>query len=192
MPHSGGDPGVTAVPGSTPFTTAGLRTYLSQKLPEYMIPSHFNLLEKIPLTANGKIDRGALEFAGIKIETGSQYVAPGTDIERQVAGIWKEVLGADQVGMHDDFFHLGGTSLKVIRLNNKINRVMATNVPVVVMFEYRTVHSFVEYLTRQAPGAGEGEDRTEGMDSQSDQDEVEVRNRVKRRREDRKAKRRGY
>src|SRR5205807_3319055 len=87
-----------------------LRTFLGERLPDYMIPSHFLLLDALPLTANGKVDRGALptpEQVGQQTRQQAS-TAPRTSIEQYLAGIWSQVLRLPQVGIHDNFFALGG------------------------------------------------------------------------------------
>ena len=96
---------------SEDLTTGGaaaLREYLSRTLPDYMIPSYFVQIDKIPLTPNGKIDRKALPEPEVK--SGKEYVAPRDVIEEKLAGIWSEVLNVEQssIGIDDNFFELGG------------------------------------------------------------------------------------
>jgi amino acid adenylation domain-containing protein len=94
-----------------------LRTHLRQRLPEYMVPSSFVAVPKLPLTANGKIDRRALlDFEEVAPTSSDDYVAPRTDTERAIAAIWQEVLGLERVGVYDNFFDLGGHSLLSIRV----------------------------------------------------------------------------
>jgi acyl-CoA synthetase (AMP-forming)/AMP-acid ligase II/acyl carrier protein len=124
-----------------------LRKYLSLKLPGYMIPSHFVQVEKIILTPNGKIDRKALmKYEGRQLGAGGTYVAPAAGIEKTVADLWKEVLQLDKVGIHDNFFDLGGNSLNIIQLNNRLKEVLKREIPVALMFRYLTIGSFTKYL----------------------------------------------
>jgi amino acid adenylation domain-containing protein len=99
-----------------------VKKYLSEKLPSYMIPSHLELLDEIPLTPNGKIDRKALEKLKISMQVTLEYVAPKNEIEEALAMIWKEVLGVKKVGVTNNFFELGGHSLLAITLINEINK----------------------------------------------------------------------
>ena len=88
-----------------------LREFLSRKLPQYMVPSAFVTLEKLPLSANGKVDRNSLprpEAAEIVATATPEYLAPETETERLIATVWRDVLGADKVGVHDNFFDIGG------------------------------------------------------------------------------------
>jgi amino acid adenylation domain-containing protein/non-ribosomal peptide synthase protein (TIGR01720 family) len=104
------------------FINSEMRAYLRDKLPDYMIPSAFVTLDRLPLTPSGKVDRQALpdpDWSGISHEEGS--AAPTTDIEKTLAGIWSQVLGVENVGVHDNFFELGGDSILSIQLIAKAN-----------------------------------------------------------------------
>ncbi|KZE44088.1 hypothetical protein AV540_01955 [Brevibacillus parabrevis] len=93
----------------------GLRSYLKEKLPEYMVPAAFVTMKALPLTPNGKVDRRALPVPEYTAADG-EYVAPETFIEKVLAQIWKEVLGVEEVGIHDNFFELGGDSILSIQI----------------------------------------------------------------------------
>ena len=98
-------------------STAELRETLRKKLPEYMVPSAFVVLDELPRTPSGKVDRQRLPAPELgRPEPGSAYVAPRSNVERVLAGIWEQVLGVARVGVHDDFFDLGGDSI----LNTRI------------------------------------------------------------------------
>lgn len=97
-----------------------LRERLSERLPSYMIPSYFVTVDKMPLAANGKVDRSALpEPQGLSGQSDS-YRAPSTEFEKALCGIWEEVLGVRPVGLDDNFFDLGGHSLKGMMLTSEI------------------------------------------------------------------------
>jgi len=136
------------VPGNEDkLEVSSLRDFLSRDLPGYMIPSYFVRMEKIPLTSNGKIDRGALPEPGTsRSMLAGAYVAPGEELEIRVASIWDELLQVGKVGIYDDFFELGGNSLKVIRLKTRLTEELDRDIPVVALFQHPTIHSFVEYL----------------------------------------------
>ncbi|WP_373292927.1 AMP-binding enzyme, partial [Actinomadura citrea] len=88
-----------------------LRGFVSGRLPEYMVPAVFVWLGSLPLTVNGKVDRGALPVPeGERPRLGQRFVAPRTSAERVLAGLWSEVLGVSEIGVHDNFFTLGGDS----------------------------------------------------------------------------------
>ncbi|MDQ1354938.1 MAG: hypothetical protein QG657_5247 [Acidobacteriota bacterium] len=100
-----------------------LRDFLAKELPTSMIPSHFIKIEKIPLTANGKIDRKALEKMGEIQDTGTLYAPPTTEMEKKTAGIWAELLKLDKVSINDNFFELGGNSLTTLALTSKLREI---------------------------------------------------------------------
>ena len=104
------------------LTVAQLRGTLSQTLPSYMIPAHFVQLEKMPLTPNGKIDRKALPLPDGKLSTGVVYEAPRNETEQALAEMWQKLLSASQVSIHDNFFDLGGHSLRAMTLVSRIHQ----------------------------------------------------------------------
>ncbi len=128
------------------LTAPRLRRHLAVELPGYMIPSHFVQVEDIPLTVNGKVDAKRLELSGKSLETGTAYTAPQNEIEKQVAETWKHVLARDTVGIHDNYFDLGGTSLDILKINAELKEKFQMDIPVVTMFTYPTVHSFAEFI----------------------------------------------
>ncbi|GEB62522.1 hypothetical protein SGA01_81270 [Streptomyces gardneri] len=121
-------------------SVAALRARLRESLPDYMVPNWFVLLDALPLTPNGKVDRKALpEPEGDRPETDDAYVAPRTEVERIIAGIWSEVLGIDRIGVHDNFFHLGGHSLLATRVINQIDLLTGLEVSLRKFFLAPTV-----------------------------------------------------
>ena len=126
-----------------------LRGYLKEKLPEYMVPSAFVMLEALPLTPNGKLDRRALpapdttrpELAGI-------FVAPIAPVEKTLTGIYAQVLGLEQVGIHDDFFALGGHSLLATQVVSRIREAFQVELPLRHLFETPTVAGLAREITR--------------------------------------------
>lgn len=99
-----------------------IREHLLMTLPEYMLPSYFVRLESLPLNSNGKIDRKALPEPNVNISAGSDYEAPRNDIEEKLALAWQEVLGIDNVGINDNFFNLGGDSIKAIQIVARVKK----------------------------------------------------------------------
>ncbi|MEM6686828.1 MAG: amino acid adenylation domain-containing protein, partial [Bacteroidota bacterium] len=99
-----------------------IKKHLGETLPAYMIPAHIEIMEEIPLTPNGKIDRKALEKTKLTIQANIEYVAPKNEIEETLVEIWKNVLGVEKVGVTNNFFELGGHSLLAITLINEINK----------------------------------------------------------------------
>ncbi|MEG4393805.1 amino acid adenylation domain-containing protein [Microcoleus sp. BROC3] len=117
-----------------------LQAYLAEKLPEYMIPSAFVVLESLPVTANGKVDRLALPVPQpIKLEWAGGYVAPHTSIEEVLVKIWVEVLGIKRVGIRDNFFELGGHSLLATQLVSRVRDAFAVELPLRRVFEAPTI-----------------------------------------------------
>ena len=123
-----------------------LKEYISSKVPQYMIPQYYIMLEKLPLTINGKIDKKALPDVDFTNEI--SYVAPRNELESRMCVIWSDVLGVpeDIVSITDDFFMLGGDSILAIRLVNKLNKDIHTNVSVSAIFKHSTVEQLVSYL----------------------------------------------
>jgi amino acid adenylation domain-containing protein len=131
-----------------------LRLALNQRLPDYMIPSHFVMLDALPLTPNGKVDRKALPApTQSRGATRKAFVHPHTELERAVAVIWQEVLRVDQVGLHDNFFDLGGHSLLMVKVHNQLQEMAQRDIPLVEMFRYPTVQALATYLGRDNQGA---------------------------------------
>jgi acyl carrier protein len=102
---------IVPAPGTAAPGTSDLRGWLTDILPDYMIPATFTTLDALPLTANGKLDRQALPRPVIPAPAAG-YTLPRTPAEQAIAAIWADVLGIDQVGIHDNFFELGGDSLR--------------------------------------------------------------------------------
>jgi len=145
-----------------------LREFLSKTLPGYMIPSYFMPLEKFPLNPNGKIDRKALPAPEVK--TGREYIAPSNENEEKLVQIWADVLGLEKekIGVNDNFFDLGGNSLKVMQVSGKLKETFQQDIPVIAMFQYTTIGSFAHYLnpgqTRvQAQPRSSQKDRSRAM-----------------------------
>ncbi|MBW8879185.1 MAG: amino acid adenylation domain-containing protein, partial [Acidobacteria bacterium] len=135
-----------------------LKGELERTLPGYMIPAVFMALESLPLTANGKVDRGALPAPEARDSRRGEPAAPRTELERRLCEIWQEVLGVERVGIEDGFFDLGGHSLLVIRLVSKVNSQLGIRLSPRRIFEHSTVRALagvIEGLAGEAPGAWE-------------------------------------
>ncbi|HLP58990.1 MAG TPA: amino acid adenylation domain-containing protein, partial [Candidatus Deferrimicrobium sp.] len=129
-----------------------IKEYLSHRLPAYMIPAIFKQLDRIPLTPNGKVDRKRIPALGARLDGGRkvQYAAPGTPTEIKIAGTWKEIIrltvAEEDIGIHDNFFDLGGTSMDVIKVNSRINREFNKQIPIVAMYKYTTIRTLAQFL----------------------------------------------
>ncbi|WP_432408907.1 amino acid adenylation domain-containing protein [Wukongibacter sp. M2B1] len=128
------------------ISVSDLRKHLSKELPEYMVPSYFVQLEKIPLTPNGKIDRRSLPLPEGNISTGVEYEAPSSITEEKLVEIWKEILGIEKIGINDNFFSLGGHSLRAAAMVSKIHKEMNVEVPLREVFRLATVKSLAKYI----------------------------------------------
>ncbi|MEH2041494.1 non-ribosomal peptide synthetase [Nostoc sp.] len=123
-----------------------LRQFLKEKLPEYMVPSAYVILESLPLTHNGKVDRRALPMPDTISFNNQDYVAPRSQVEKLLAQIWAKVLGKEQVGVHDNFFELGGHSLLATVLTSRIRDTFQIDLPVRNLFEAPTVEQLSRYI----------------------------------------------
>ncbi|HXQ69968.1 MAG TPA: amino acid adenylation domain-containing protein [Pyrinomonadaceae bacterium] len=124
-----------------------LRSYLRERLPEYMVPGSFVRLEAMPLTANGKVDRRALPDPDVRGTPEEIYVAPQTELEQSLAAIWQEVLKLERVGLSDNFFDLGGHSLLLVQVRSKLRELLGHQVPVLELFKYPTIGSLAKHLS---------------------------------------------
>jgi acyl carrier protein len=118
-----------------------LHRLLRERLPEYMVPAAFVLLDDLPLTPNGKIDRAALPAPdAVRPALEGAYVAPSTPVEATLARVWADVLGIDEVGVHDDFFtELGGHSLLATQVVSRVRQALRAELPLALLFEAPTV-----------------------------------------------------
>ncbi|MCP5054137.1 MAG: hypothetical protein GY940_43620, partial [bacterium] len=119
------------------------------KLPAYMIPAYFVSLDMIPLKSSGKVDREALAARGTPLGTGTEYVPPKTLTEQSIGDIWREVLNIDKVSVDENFFDLGGNSLKIVELGNRLKEVLRQDISVMRLFEHATIRSMANYIDRQ-------------------------------------------
>ncbi|HEY0739781.1 MAG TPA: amino acid adenylation domain-containing protein [Herpetosiphonaceae bacterium] len=131
-----GDEGLTSI----------LRAFLAQRLPDYMVPSAFVILDALPLTANGKVDRQALPAPEAQRLEAASYLAPQTTIEREIAQIWQEVLQLERVGRHDNFFDLGGHSIRMMQAYGKLVERLDREIAMVDLFRYPTVAALAQHL----------------------------------------------
>jgi hypothetical protein len=133
---------------SVALTYGQLRDYLKQKLPAYMIPPALVVLDALPLTANGKLDRRALpEPDGKGAVVAGGYAAPRTEVEARLALMWAEALGLERVGIHDNFFQLGGHSLMATGLFARIEAAFERSIPLAILFRAQTIADLADVLT---------------------------------------------
>lgn len=131
--------------------SAELRSFLKAKLPDYMVPGAFVLLEELPLTPSGKIDRRSLPAPdGARPELEEARVAPRDDLEQRLARIWEKLLGVQSIGIRDNFFDLGGHSLLAVRLVSDIEKEVGQRIPLVSFFQGATIE-YLAGLLRQDP-----------------------------------------
>ncbi|WP_017654082.1 non-ribosomal peptide synthetase [Fortiea contorta] len=124
-----------------------LHRYLKEKLPEYMIPAAFLQVESIPLTPSGKVDRLTLSHQGVLINNiETKVVSPRNPIEEILVAIWLEVLNLKQIGIHDNFFEIGGNSLLAMQLINQVNAAFSTNIPLRSLFQCSTIAEMGEIV----------------------------------------------
>lgn len=124
---------------------SALRTELKQRLPDYMVPSAFVLLERLPLTGNGKVDRRALPPPGVDRHVAARFVEPRSPAETAVAEVWREVLGLAQIGVDDNFFDLGGHSLLLAKVHSRLNERFGVDVSIVELFRHSTIATLARF-----------------------------------------------
>lgn len=127
-----------------------LDAFLRQKLPDYMIPSSFVMLDRLPLTSNGKVDRKSLPVAEIvRKQLQSEYKQPQGELEQLIAEIWRGALKVDKVGRADNFFDLGGHSLLLAQVHGQLSQSLNTRLSLIKMLEYPTVGSLAGFLNQE-------------------------------------------
>ncbi|HWQ34985.1 MAG TPA: amino acid adenylation domain-containing protein [Blastocatellia bacterium] len=147
---------VTAQPGAA-LTPAKLSGFLKTKLPDYMVPAAFVLLDAMPLTSGGKIDRRALP-APEAATASSDYVAPRTPLEEEIARIWRQVLQTERIGIHDNFFEIGGHSLLATQIISQLREQFCVELPLRRLFEAPTIEGTARLIAeQQAASASEDE-----------------------------------
>ncbi|HEJ9797735.1 TPA: pyoverdine non-ribosomal peptide synthetase PvdD, partial [Pseudomonas aeruginosa] len=124
-----------------------LRESLKRQLPDYMVPAHLMLLERMPLTVNGKLDRQALPQPDASLSQ-QAYRAPGSELEQRIAAIWAEILGVERVGLDDNFFELGGHSLLATRVISRVRQEQQLDASLKALFERPVLEAFAQGLER--------------------------------------------
>lgn len=152
QPNAAGEPALLAyLTASDPAPTPGeLRNALARTLPDFMIPSAFYLLAQLPKLPNGKLDRRNLPARDdAHLARGVEFVAPRTPLEEQLAQIWREVLGAERVGVHDPFIELGGNSLQAAQVVARASNVAGVDIPLNAVFDVPTIEGLAQLITRR-------------------------------------------
>jgi len=130
------------------LTVSELKEHLMKNLPDYMVPAYFITLDKMPLSANGKADRKALPEPEGSINTGVEYAAPENEIEEKLVCIWQELLQLEKVGVNDNFFDLGGNSLSVVKMHEKIEKQNIGEIKVTDIFANPTISKLAEFIKK--------------------------------------------
>ncbi|HEU0077026.1 MAG TPA: phosphopantetheine-binding protein, partial [Longimicrobiaceae bacterium] len=137
-----------------PATAGALRRYLAGRLPDYMVPSVFVAVERMPLTPNGKTDRAALPDPGrARPASDEDYAPPRNELESTISEVWQQVLEVERVGIRDNFFELGGTSVRLAAVHRALSGRLDRRVTIVDLFRYPTIGSLSEVLQREEGGA---------------------------------------
>jgi amino acid adenylation domain-containing protein len=147
-----------------------LWTLLEAKLPGYMVPSTLLVLESLPLTSNGKVDLKSLPLPSPESRRDGGFIAPETQLERETAAIWCEILCVDRAGMNDNFFHLGGHSLLAARVITQSRKRFSIDLSVRTLFEYPTLAAFVEHLKSMGARLEETDDVRDESDDRAQAD----------------------
>ena len=132
-----------------PVNSNQLRGFLKSRLPEYMLPDSFVMLDDVPLSPNGKIDRKALGTAVEKRQEDDNFVAPRTPLEEELANIWATVLKVERVGIDDNFFELGGHSLLATQLISRVREAFDVELPLRSIFEAPTIAGLATTIVSQ-------------------------------------------
>jgi amino acid adenylation domain-containing protein len=127
---------------------ASIKAWLAERLPDYMVPSVWVSLPELPLNANGKLDRSALPLpTRSRPELDMPFEAPRGKLQIDLAGLWSEILAIDQIGVHDNFFDLGGDSIAAVRLTSAMQRLLDDAVMLVAIFDAPTIDGLARYLS---------------------------------------------
>ncbi|NDJ21057.1 amino acid adenylation domain-containing protein [Nostoc sp. B(2019)] len=130
------------------LTIPELRRFLQNKLLDYMLPNVFMILEALPLTSNGKVDRQALPMPdALRPELEVAFVVPQTEVEKTIASVWQKALNLEKIGIHDNFFEIGGHSLLLVTVHSQLQEILKAELSTLDLFRYPTINSLAEYLT---------------------------------------------
>jgi amino acid adenylation domain-containing protein/natural product biosynthesis luciferase-like monooxygenase protein len=131
-------------------SSSELHRFLQQRLPEYMVPAAIVVLDALPLTSNGKVDRKALPMPDrSRSALDHAHVEPRNELEQKIALIWQEVLGIEKLGVEDNFFDLGGHSLLVMRMKTRLQEISNKEISLIELFQYSTISALAAYLSQE-------------------------------------------
>jgi acyl carrier protein len=138
--------------GSAKPSQSDLRNVLKKQLPDYMVPSAIIVLDELPLSPNGKVDRRALPSPeALRAQLAKPLVPPRSDLEELLIGMWRAILGKGEIGTDDNFFELGGSSIQAAVLINKIQDQLGEIIHLVAIFDAPTIADFASYLEKHYP-----------------------------------------
>ncbi|MBD2677471.1 MULTISPECIES: non-ribosomal peptide synthetase [Nostoc] len=142
---------ITLHPDKT-LTISELRRFLQNKLLDHMVPTAFMILKAFPLTSNGKVDRRALPMPdALRPELEVAYVVPQTEVEKTIASVWQKALNLEKIGIHDNFFEIGGHSLLLVAVHSQLQTILNNaELSTLDLFRYPTINSLAEYLSSSA------------------------------------------
>ena len=145
---------VAYIVSKTAFSATDIRNHLGTYLPAYMLPAHYVHLEVLPLNAHGKVDKKALpDPEGMEMDSGIEYVAPQNETEEKLVAIWEEVLERKPIGTQDNFFDLGGTSIKIVKMVGMVNATFEKKIAVVTAFKFPNIQGFAEFINSDGKAA---------------------------------------
>jgi acyl carrier protein len=149
--HSGNSRLIAYLVTDTAVTGEELKQFLGEQLPNYSIPSAYVFLDTLRLTPSGKLDRRSLPEPQIaRSELSKAYTPPTSTLEQQIADIWQNLLQVDKVGIHDNFFDLGGHSLLIVQARSRLETLLNRQIPLVTLFQYPTIETLATYLNQES------------------------------------------
>jgi len=138
-----------AVASDKPADTRALRQFLAQRLPDYMIPSAFVVMDSLPLTASGKVDRGRLPTPDWELGMQTDFIEPRSPVEKKLGELWGKVLGLKEVGVCNDFFEIGGHSLLATQFMSRLNAALALDLPLSTLFNQPTIEELAPVVAQK-------------------------------------------
>ena len=144
------DGGRRTVDGKPSLNVSEIRSFLAERLPKYMLPTNYVVLDKMPLTPNGKFDRKALPDPPTTRPNLSQpYQAPKTNLQKKIVAIWEQLLSIESIGINDKFFELGGTSIQAAQFIGQVQKELGVSIFVTTIFDYPTVNEYAAFINKK-------------------------------------------